>query len=194
MNQVNNKKEQFINRKRSKAPIFITIGAIFIIGLLIIVFLNENFTNDKGAYFGEPVVRERSYIGELISMTKIEYQDKNDSIVIDLKVVDENNIVYFESENKDNEIVPMMAYITPTGRLFVGSSLCEPCRGTTFSLAGETLFCDTCKTTYNIENHEFISGAKICGTYPPVNMKAEVIDGQIVISKDEILKWEIRAN
>ena len=88
----------------------------------------------------------------------------------------------------------MMAYITPSGRLFVGSSLCEPCRGKTFSLAGETIVCDTCKTTYNIENHEFISGAKICSTYPPVNMKPEIIDGKIVIQKEEVLKWKIRAN
>lgn len=194
MNQAQNKKDQFINQKKSKAPIFIGIVVLFIIGALALVFLIETSEKDNIVYFGEPVVSERSYIGKLIKMTKIEPLVENESIKIPLDTVDQNSIVYFESENKDKEIVPMMAYITPSGRLFAGSSLCEPCRGTTFSLAGETLFCDTCKTTYNIENHEFISGAKICGTYPPVNMNPEVIDGQIVIPKEEILKWEIRAN
>jgi hypothetical protein len=156
--------------------------------------LNTNGKKDTLTYYGDPVVSERSYIGELIKMTKIEPQDSDESLQIPLNIVDQNNIVYFESENKNKDIVPMMAYITPSGRLFAGSSLCEPCRGTTFSLAGDTIVCDTCKTTYNIETHEFISGAKICGTYPPVNMNPEVIDGQIVISKEEVLKWEIRAN
>lgn len=194
MNQTQNKKDQFINQKKSKAPIFIGIGTILIISVLAIVFLNIRGKDNKLIYYGEPVVNERSYIGKLIKMTKVEPVVDAESIQIPLDIVDKSNIVYFESENKDKEVVPMMAYITPSGRLFVGSSLCEPCRGKTFSLAGETIVCDTCKTTYNIENHEFISGAKICSTYPPVNMKPEIIDGKIVIQKEEVLKWKIRAN
>lgn len=194
MNQTQNKKDQFINQKKSKAPILIGVITLFIIGALALVLLNELGEKDKIVYFGEPVVSERSYIGKLIKMTNVEPLVESDSIKIPLDTVDQNSIVYFESENKNKEIVTMMAYITPSGRLFAGSSLCEPCRGTTFSLAGDTIVCDTCKTTYNIETHEFISGAKICGTYPPVNMKPEVIDGQIVIPKEEILKWKTRAN
>lgn len=194
MNQVKSKKEQFINQKKSKAPVFIAVGALLIIAALTLVFLNNRSGKNEGELFGNPVANERSYVGELIRMTKVEPIVESDSIQIPLDIVDMNNIVYFESENKNQETVPMMAYITPSGRLFTGSSLCEPCRGTTFSLAGETLVCDTCKTTYDIETHEFISGAKICGSYPPVNMNAEVIDGQVVISKEEIMKWEIRAN
>jgi hypothetical protein len=194
MNQTSNKKDQFINQRKSKAPIIIGIVTILIVSVLTMAFLNINGKKEELTYYGDPVVGERSYIGKLIKMTKIEPIVDEESLQIPLETVDQSNIVYFESENQDKAIVPMMAYITPSGRLFVGSSLCEPCRGKTFSLAGETLVCDTCKTTYNIENHEFISGAKVCGQYPPVNMNPEIIDGNIVIQKEEVLNWKIRAN
>lgn len=194
MNQTSNKKDQFINQRKSKAPIIIGIVTILVASVLSLVFLNINGKKEGLTYYGDPVVSERSYIGKLIKMTKIEPQEDLETLKIPLDIVDQNNISYFESKNQDGEIVPMMAYITPTGRLFVGSSLCEPCRGKTFSLAGETIVCDTCKTTYNIENHEFISGAKVCGQYPPVNMNPEIVDGNIVIQKEEVLNWKIRAN
>jgi len=99
----------------------------------------------------------------------------------------------FEIENNENQLVPLMMYITPSGRIFAGSSMCEPCRGRTFSLAGETLVCDTCKTTYNIETHEFISGSPTCGKYPPVNMSPIIEDGMVIIELEEVLNWKIRA-
>lgn len=192
MNQTSNKKDQFLNQRKNNIPILIGIVAILIVGVISLIFLNLNGKNNEITYYGDPVVSERSYIGKVIKMTNVETQEDGKTLQIPLDVVDQSNIVYFESTNQDQETVPMMAYITPSGRLFAGSSLCEPCRGKKFSLAGETIVCDTCKTTYNIENHEFISGAKVCGQYPPVNMNPKIIDGNIVIQKEEILNWEIR--
>lgn len=192
MNQTSNKKDQFINQKKNNIPILIGIAAILIVGVISLIFLNLKGKKNEITYYGNPVVSERSYIGKVIKMTNVETQEDGKTLQIPLDVVDQSNIVYFESTNQDQETVPMMAYITPSGRLFAGSSLCEPCRGKKFSLAGETIVCDTCKTTYNIENHEFISGAKVCGQYPPVNMNPKIIDGNIVIQKEEILNWEIR--
>ncbi len=194
MNQISSKKDQFINRRKNKFPILIGLGTILIVSVLSLIILNLNGKKNEITYYGDPVVSERSFIGKVIKMTNIETLEDSETIKFPLEIVDQNNIVYFESVNQDQETVPMMAYITPSGRLFVGSSLCEPCRGKKFSLAGETIVCDTCKTTYKIENHEFISGAKICGQYPPVNMNPEIIDGNVVIQKEEVLSWKIRAN
>ncbi len=112
---------------------------------------------------------------------------------IPLDVLEEADIVYFEVENSDGFMVPMMAYITPSGRIFSGSSMCEPCRGRYFFLAGEALVCDNCRTTYTIESHEFISGSTACGSYPPVYMEPVLEDGMVRVSMQDILHWEIRA-
>lgn len=189
--KVSGKKEQFTQPQKSKLPLI--VGAIAVV--LAVVFVFSQFSGSGQAsveYFGEPVAAPRSYVGEFVSMTQVEPVIENDQIKIPLDVVDSNNIVYFEVENDEGTLVPLMAYITPSGRLFAGSSMCEPCRGRTFSLAGETLFCDTCRTTYTIEDHKFISGAVACGSYPPVNMNGTVVDGMVVIELQEVLSWRIR--
>lgn len=192
MNDYQNKKEQFTSTKKNSYPIIIGIVIVLLVAAGVIIFFMNRSTSDETNYYGEPVAESRSYIGQVISMTSITPEVKEDKVIFPLEEVDSNNIVYFELENDQGELVPIMAYLTPTGRLFVGSSMCEPCRGQKFSLAGETLVCDTCKTTYNIETHEFLSGAAVCGELPPVNMNPVIENGNIVFDYSEVLQWRIR--
>ncbi|QUH25618.1 Fe-S-containing protein [Serpentinicella alkaliphila] len=190
--QYQSKKEQFTTQEKRKLPIILTAVGLVLITLIFFVMRGTN-EQEKVEYFGNVVAAERSYIGEFISMTVVEPVVADGKIEIDFEEVNTNNIVYFEVENNENQLVPLMAYITPSGRLFTGSSMCEPCRGRTFSLAGETLVCDACRTTYTIEEHKFISGSKTCGQYPPVQMNNRIEDGKIVIDLDEVLQWRIRS-
>ncbi|MBS4021164.1 MAG: DUF2318 domain-containing protein [Dethiobacter sp.] len=189
--QTTSKKQQFTQPQKSKAPLIMVAVAIVVFAAVAMVMLKSG-QEAQGEYFGEPVAATRSYVGKFVSMTRVEPEISGGKIQIPLSVVDEKNIVYFEIENNEGVMVPLMAYITPSGRLFAGSSMCEPCRGRTFSLAGETLFCDTCRTTYTIEDHKFISGAVACGSYPPVNMNGVVENGIINIELEEVLNWRIR--
>lgn len=156
-------------------------------------YLLQGSQSDEATPSGSPVLEERSYIGEFVSMTAVEATIEGEWLTIPLAAVDEHGIVYFEAENDEGLQVPLMAYVGPSGRIFAGSSMCEPCGGRTFSLAGETLVCDTCRTTYTIEEHEFISGSPVCGQYPPVNMDPIVEEGLIKIPLENILSWRIRA-
>jgi len=186
------KKDQFTQKEKSKLPIILTVVALAIVSVVVFMF-NGSSGKDQTAFYGNPVAEERSYIGEFIAMTDVTPVVSDGKIEIPFDEVDSNNIVYFEVENNEKQLVPLMAYITPTGRLFTGSSMCEPCRGRKFSLAGETLVCDTCRTTYTIEDHKFISGAPSCGEYPPVYMENSIVDGKIVIDLEEVLQWRIRS-
>lgn len=189
------KKEQFTQSEKSKFPIILGYIAVAVAAVLVFVFILGSGNSDEEtiSFFGEPVAPARSYVGELISMTEITPDVVDGEIRIPLELVDEHNIVSFELPNDEDVLVPLMAYITPSGRLFVGSSMCEPCRGRTFSLAGETLVCDACRTTYTIEDHKFIAGSVVCGQYPPVNLNPRVEDGVIIIDLEEVLNWRSRA-
>lgn len=192
MSNYQSKKDQFINPQKSKLPLIIVLGIIIVAAITTIFVILNKKGGDNVNYFGNPVADERSYIGKVISMTTINPEVKENKVIFPFDEVNQNNIVSFELENKEGVLVPLMAYITPSGRLFVGSSMCEPCRGRTFSLAGETLVCDTCKTTYNIETHEFISGAPACGKFPPIYMKPIIEDGNVIFDFNEVLNWKIR--
>ncbi|MBS3948608.1 MAG: DUF2318 domain-containing protein [Dethiobacter sp.] len=186
------KKAQFTQKQKSRIPLFLGVAAA-VVGLIVALVMQRQPGQANVEYFGEPVATPRSYIGRFISMTRVEPVIAEGQIKIPFDEVDRNNIVYFEAENDQGTLVPLMAYITPSGRLFAGSSMCEPCRGRTFSLAGETLVCDKCRTTYTIEDHRFISGAQICGSFAPVNMNAVIEEGMVVIDQQRVLNWRIRA-
>ncbi len=186
------KKRQFTRKEKSKWPIL--LGALLVVLAAAFALYQHTTTPaqaDKG-YFGEPVTSPRSYLGRVVSMTPVEPVIAGDEIRIPFSEVEEMGIVYFEVANDEGFLVPLMAYITPSGRIFAGSSMCEPCLGRTFSLAGETLVCDNCRTTYTIESHEFISGSVACGSYPPVNMQATLQGDMLIIPLQEVLEWRIR--
>jgi len=187
------KKEQFIRKEKSKLPYI--IAAILLIVLITVgsIALSGKPDNKSADLpFGDPVATPRSYIGRAVSMTKVEPQLNEVYASIPLETLEANDIVYFEVANNNGFLVPLMAYITPSGRIFTGSSMCEPCQGRYFSLAGETLVCDTCRTTYTIDSHEFLSGSRDCGSYPPVYMEPIIGDGMINLPLDKILQWESR--
>ncbi|MEW5784611.1 MAG: Fe-S-containing protein [Bacillota bacterium] len=194
-----NKQEQFTQPKVNR--LFPLLGTVTLLVLgaafTLFYFLNHEKTaatpGGAAAYFGDPVAEARSYIGDFVSMTVVDAAEEGGWLTLPLELVSNHDIVYFEAENDEGIKVPLMAYITPSGRLFAGSSMCEPCRGRTYSLAGETLVCDTCRTTYTIEDHRYISGSTICGTYPPVYMDPVIEEGKIKIPLDQVAAWRIRS-
>ncbi len=190
------KKNQFqTDRPQQRKGLLYIIVIVLIAGLALVsgYYLQQAGSSEAVGVSGEQVLAERSYIGEFISMTTVEATIDGEWLTIPLDVVDQNSIVYFEAENDEGFVVPLMAYVGPSGRIFAGSSMCEPCRGRTFSLAGDTLVCDTCRTTYTLEQHEFISGSPVCGKYPPVSMDPVVEEGLVKIPLVNILSWRIRA-
>lgn len=188
------KREQFTGKDRNKLPLLVAIAVVSIAVVVGVILLTGGKSEQPLSFaFGEPQADTRTYMGRVVSMTRVEVENDGDYASIPLEVLESSDIVYFEVENREGFMVPLMAYITPSGRIFSGSSMCEPCQGRYFSLAGETLVCDTCRTTYTIESHEFISGSTDCGSYPPVYMEPVVENGMVSIAMQDILNWEIRA-
>lgn len=192
--QFDSKKEQFLQKpKKRKTFLLLAIVAVAVIGAGAIFTVLRPPEQDGGEYFGDPVAAPRSYIGRVVEMSIVTPVIADGRVKIPLAEVEKYNIVSFELANDQGMLVPLMAYVTPSGRLFAGSSMCEPCRGRTYSLAGETLVCGNCRTTFDIEDHEFISGAAICGSYAPVYMNPVIEDGMMIIDLQQILSWRVRA-
>ena len=126
-------------------------------------------------------------------MQEIDPVVQKDKIRIPLSKIQEHDIVYFEHENDQGFPVPLTAYVTPSGRIFTGSSICEPCQGRRWAIDGDLLYCMKCGTTFKLENHEFVSGSSVCGDYPPVFMSHEIRNEEVIIPEKEVLSWRNRA-
>lgn len=156
------------------------------VGWLIYALLSQ--PSPATGTLGDPVAAPRSYVGKVIQAQVMEPVVENGKVMLKLADVDQANIIRFELTNDLGDPVPMMVYITSSGRLYAGDALCA-CGCSEFSLAGKALVCSSCRSTYDIETQKYLSGAAICEQYPPTSMLPVVQDGLIVISQSKVLSW-----
>ncbi|MFH1833947.1 MAG: Fe-S-containing protein [bacterium] len=86
--------------------------------------------------------------------------------------------------------LPMLAYVAPSGRLVVATSLCEPCRSWNFHIEGGALVCNSCFTNWDLNTLKGISGG--CLDFPPEEVNAIVQGDVIEIQQSELEAWTPR--
>jgi len=76
---------------------------------------------------------------------------------------------------KGGNYLPLIAFQSPSGKVFTGIRVCEPCGSFSFHIVqGKYLKCDVCGTQWNLDNFADSSGG--CTTYPPPEVAATVND------------------
>ncbi|MGC9092245.1 MAG: Fe-S-containing protein [Bacteroidota bacterium] len=143
-----------------------------------------------------PVIEAQPIIAK-----KIEYPDfgqqmfdipskvQNGKIIISLDDVKQRQFVAFNYVN-GAKIVPLLAYISPEGKLVTAVSMCEPCNSRRFHIQGDEIICNSCGTTWKLDNLDAISGA--CGNYPPDPIPSTVVGNTIQIDEAVVANWRSR--
>lgn len=87
---------------------------------------------------------------------------------------------------KSGNYLPLISFQAPSGKMFTGIRVCEPCGSFSFHIVqGKYLKCDVCGTQWNLDNFADSSGG--CTTYPPPELSATVGDNvEIDLSKLQI--------
>ncbi|MEW6061133.1 MAG: Fe-S-containing protein [Bacteroidota bacterium] len=122
-------------------------------------------------------------------MVDIPVKSEGSKISIPLDVVQKNKIVSFKLEER-NVAIPLLAYITTDGKVVTAISVCEPCNSQRFHTKGETIVCNSCGTTWELNTLEAISGS--CGKYPPDAIPNSLVGNEIQIDKSIIQSWRRR--
>ncbi len=130
-----------------------------------------------------------SYAGQTIGMTDIEAKVENGRIFIPIDVVLKKKIVRFESEYRGSKL-PLIAYVTPSGKVVTAVSVCEPCRSTRFHIRQKTMVCNACATEWNLETLRGIRGG--CLQYPPDLIPSTTENGRILIDENVVRQWRPR--
>lgn len=105
--------------------------------------------------------------------------------------VSANKIVSFEYAKSDAEKIPMIAYVKPSGRLFVGVSYCVPCKGTGQDIGSDgTLTCRSCGTKRDLESGVGVSGP--CKLYPLDELPVKLQGDKIVVDKPAVDNWTVQ--
>jgi len=182
--KTNGKKEILDKVQKSKKNLVI-VFLVIAIAAVFLVYLTSMLNNQETSQTGTVVAGPRSYVGKIEKAKPIQPNLIDGKAMIILADVDRLNIVDFELSNSNGELLPLMAYITSSGRLFVGNSICG-CGGQKFFLAGEVLVCDSCRTTFTIEDQKFVSGSVTAGKNPPERIKSVIENGIIMIKQSDL--------
>jgi len=119
-----------------------------------------------------------------VKATWITPQVAGDSVSIPVNEVKNDKIVHFSVPVAVGSEMAFMAYELD-GNLNVRANVCPPCRSVGFSLSGDTLICDTCRTTFEAKTGEGISGA--CVGYPKAAVPYEISDGKVLMRGNDLL-------
>ena len=106
---------------------------------------------------------------------------KNKLAFIDLKLESPTPTLTYQGRTipleyyKSGNYLPLVSFQAPSGKMFTGIRVCEPCGSFSFHIVqGKYLKCDVCGTQWNLDNFADASGG--CTTYPPPEVSATVGD------------------
>jgi len=185
------KKEKVLGeRKRKPYWLPISLAVIAVILAAVGYWLVKGDTAADPRVSSQPKVSEKvDYSGQTIRMTDIQAKVEKGKISIPLNVVKEKKIVYFQYE-VNGAIIPLLSYITQSGRVVTAVSMCEPCRSTRFHINDKKIVCNACATEWNLETLKGIQGG--CLNYPPDVIPSTIERDHIQIDEKMVTQWKPR--
>ncbi|MFH2030782.1 MAG: Fe-S-containing protein [Bacteroidota bacterium] len=114
---------------------------------------------------------------------------KNGKIILPLDVVKEKKMMRFDYLVRGISF-PLLAYLSEDGKIITAISMCEPCNSKEFHIKGSNLICNSCGTTWNLNDLEAISGS--CSKYPPDPIPSKIVGNEIQIDENLVTGWKRR--
>ncbi len=185
------KKEKVLGEKKRKYIwIPISLAAVAVILVVVGYWVVQGNTGANPKISSQPKVSDKvDYAGQSIRMTDVQASVEKGIISIPLDVVKEKKMVRFEYENNGFRM-PLLAYLTPSGRVVTAVSMCEPCRSTRFHINDKKIVCNACATEWNLETLKGIQGG--CINYPPDVIPSRIEKDRIQIDEKIVTQWKPR--
>lgn len=192
-----------------KKGVLVGIVAALLIGAVVVVSLVTGSGSDGNATAGglKPSAEEQPYIGRLlpagyaapqvseattydstVEMTELALTSSESSLTVPVAEVTSSKLSLFQYTLPSGEELPLIAYVKPSGALFVGVSFCPPCQGEWQTIQPDgTLTCNSCGTKRDLETMAGISGS--CKLYPLDEVPVSTVGEDLVIDRAVLDSW-----
>jgi len=128
------------------------------------------------------------YRDEQIRSTPVQAVMTDGKIGVPLRSVQEHKLVRFFDPEKQQD-VPIIAYITPQGKLVTAMSKSEQCGSTDFFLSGNNIHCALCPSYWNMASMEAYA---CCQRFYPDPVPSSVLGDMVVIDPVAVRQWQSR--
>lgn len=192
------KRERF--EAAGKFPVKKVVIAVVVIAVVAVsVGLGLRFRSES-AEVGGPVVSQggADYSGASVEMSALS-PTVTDSGTLTLSVAEVKDkkiggLVYSRKTPMpadyaliQNNGLPVLSYVAPSGRIVVAISLCEPCRSYDFHIEGSDLVCNRCFTRWDLDTLEGVAGG--CLDYPPQELRTTLQGDLVQIDQSQLESW-----
>lgn len=168
--------------------VIVPIGLLLLFGLWSFMEYLPNGSNP--VIEQQPQVKSsQTYPNSPTRMAFIQASVSDGIIRVPLAEVEKRHLVRFEYKT-NGLVIPLLAYISQEGQLVTAISMCEPCNSTTFHIRAENLICNSCGTTWELDNLNGVSGS--CQKFPPDPIPSRVVEGQVEIEASIVANWQRR--
>jgi len=178
------------NQSNTK-PKFVFLGVagiILVFGLL--TLFNSLPSQANPVIEQQPVVTGGvQYPQSPTEMRPVQAKTENGKILLPLETVLEKKFVAFDYQSPRG-VIPLLAYVSPDGKVVTAVSMCEPCNSTRFHIRSDELICNSCGTTWELANLSGVSGA--CQKYPPDPLPSTITGNEIQIDEAIVASWTPR--
>lgn len=192
---------------KKRTGLYIAIAAVILIGGIAIFGNGGRDSNpsssvptasaEEAKYIGrllpdgyqEPTVAEATRYTLTVEMTELAATVTDTQVSVPVGDVAGAKIALFQYQPAGaTQSLPLIAYVKPSGKLFVGVSFCPPCQGEWQTIQADgTLTCNSCGTKRDLETMVGISGS--CKLYPLDELPVTIVDGNITVDRSVIDSW-----
>ncbi len=174
-------------RKASRWMVRVLLAAVVLGGIAL--FANQLLRTYHPVVADQPVVAMTTvYPDEKIPSTAVTAVMDEGYITIALNEVKEFRLVrFFDPEGKQE--IPLIAYITPTGKLVTAMSTSEHCGSRDFYLQGNNIHCTNCASYWNMSSFDAYA---CCARYYPDPLPSVVVGDRVRIDAGIVRNWESR--
>ena len=166
---------------RAAIVLFVIVG--------VAVFADQLLRTYHPVIDDQPVVAMATVYGdEPVASVPVAATMEGEFITIPFNDVKQHKLVrFFDPEGQQQ--IPMIAYITPTGKLVTAMSSSEHCGSTDFYLRGNNIHCTNCASYWNMASLEAYA---CCARYYPDPFPSTVVGDKVRIEAATIRRWESR--
>jgi len=163
------------------------LTVVLVVGIAI--YLNQLLRTFHPVIEAQPTVAlVTMYRDEQIRSTPVEASMKDGKIAVPLRLVQEHKLVRFFDPERIQE-TPLIAYVTPQGKLVTAMSRSEHCGSTDFYLSGNNIHCASCPSYWNMASLEAYA---CCQRYYPDPIPSVVSGDLVLIDAPRVRQWQSR--
>jgi hypothetical protein len=173
-----------------KAKIVYTCIALGLFAIFLFTFMNHIPGGEHPVIALQPEVAMASMgTDQSLTLEPIDARVENGTVSFSLTLLQQRKFVQFDYHSSSG-IVPLLAFISPEGKLVTAIRMCEPCNAKVFRIEGDELACGNCETRWKLSNLEGIQGS--CQKYPPDPIPSKVVGNRVVIEEAFVKNWKMR--